>query len=171
MMRNFFPLVFIHGYFGFSIFIFLGLREFWLPTKAQPDQPIAFSHNIHVVKLGLSCQECHEFTEKSSAAGIPSVEKCMSCHKTTAADKPEIKKLLAYYQNNEPVPWNRVHWLADFVYFSHKRHIKAGLDCSACHGEVKSMDANRKVKSLNMGWCLDCHRLEGASTDCLTCHK
>jgi hypothetical protein len=159
-------------YFAFFIVISLALGADWYRNKRPPDQPINFSHKIHVGKVGLQCQFCHETVDKSTFAGIPSVQKCMSCHANVATDRPEIQKLTGYWERGEVPQWNRVHRLRirNHVYFSHKRHIKADIDCSNCHGEVKYMDKIRRVRSLEMGWCINCHRTNNASTDCWTCH-
>ena len=161
------------GYFAFFAAIYLLLAADWHVYKRPPDQPIAFSHRIHAGQLSLECTFCHESMDKSPFAGIPPVEKCMSCHATVATDRPEIIKLAGYWENQEPMEWVRVHRIRirKYVYFSHKRHVKAGLDCAQCHGEVKYMDKVRRVSSLEMGWCVSCHRENGASTDCLICHQ
>lgn len=96
---------------------------------------------------------------------------CADCHLKVATDKPEVKKLMKYWEDKQPVPWNKVHNLPWHVHFTHKRHIKAGIDCSVCHGEVRAMTTARQVRSLEMGWCVNCHREKGAPTDCLVCHK
>ncbi len=161
------------GYFGLFFFLLLGLGYSSSRTKLAPEQPIAFSHKIHAGKLKLACTECHTSVEKSPRAGVPPVEKCMSCHKTVAVEKPEVQKIHRYWEDREPIPWSRVYSVRvrNYVYFSHKRHIKKGVDCSACHGDVKNMERIRKVSSLNMGWCVSCHRQKQAPTDCLICHK
>ena len=71
---------------------------------------------------------------------------------------PEIKKLLEYYNHNDPIRWVKIHDLADFVYFDHSRHMAAGLDCVDCHGEIDKMEVVYRKNSLKMAWCLDCHR-------------
>lgn len=80
----------------------------------------------------------------------------------------------------QPIQWNRVHLLPDYVYFNHSAHVNVGVACQRCHGPVQSMERVRQAESLSMGWCVDCHRtstrdgLDGravhASTDCSTCH-
>lgn len=159
------------GLLFFGILIVAGLGFLWYSTEAKPGQPIAYSHNIHIEKVGLECNHCHYYADKSPRAGIPAVQICAKCHEKVAADRPEIKKLMAYWNNQETIPWNKVHDLGWHVYFTHKRHIKANIDCSHCHGEIKAMSTVRKVRSLEMGWCVICHRENNAPTDCLTCHK
>lgn len=161
------------AYFGLFFLLLLGLGYSWSRSQQAPEQPIAFSHKIHVSKLKLPCTECHTSVQKSPHAGVPSVQKCMSCHQNVAVDRPEIQKLRRYWDAKEPIPWNRVYSLriSNYVYFTHKRHVKKGIDCSACHGEVQMMDRVRRVRSLSMGWCVSCHRANDAPTDCLICHQ
>ncbi|MBI5361018.1 MAG: cytochrome c3 family protein [Planctomycetes bacterium] len=158
-------------YFGISGLVLAGLAVHWKTSKASPEQPVKYSHNLHVNTVGLGCTDCHIYTDKSVHAGLPALEICMDCHSSVAIEKPEIRKLLKYSELKEQVPWRRVYQLPDFVYFSHKRHVKKGVDCSECHGEIKAMDTARKIGSLEMGWCVNCHRKMGAPTDCVTCHK
>jgi hypothetical protein len=166
------PLFIIFYITAFIMFVIL-VGYFWQKRDKTPEQPINFSHQIHVSKVGLACTHCHTTVEKSPAAGIPSVETCMKCHQAVATEKPEIKKLTKYWEDKKPVPWKRVYLLnaRKYVYFSHKRHIKAELECAACHGHVEVMPVIKRVPDLKMGWCMSCHRDRGASIDCATCHK
>ena len=142
-------------------------------TGYHPEQPIKFSHKIHAGDNGINCQYCHSSVEKSRHAGIPSVNICMNCHKgiekgpntgTTEIAKiyeaigwnPETQK---YDKQPKGLRWVKVHNLQDFVFFSHQQHVKVGkLDCSNCHGDVKTMTTAQQVQPLTMGWCIDCHR-------------
>jgi hypothetical protein len=158
-------------------------------------QPINFPHNVHVQTYKIDCQYCHADARRSEYAGLPSVQRCMGCHRITAADRPEIKKLAEFAAKSEPVPWNRVYKLPEFTYFPHKAHIRAQVRCQTCHGPVETMttvgaetgprlgnDLLRLVgvpappPPLSMGWCVDCHRRENATRgtraplDCATCH-
>jgi hypothetical protein len=171
-MRKFLAVPAAFGYFALFVLVFMALGYDWHRNKKAPEQPIAFSHKIHVGRVGLECTFCHETVEKSVYAGIPSVQKCMSCHQNVATDRPEIQKLAGYWQRQQPMEWNRVYRirLREHVFFSHKRHIKAGMECTSCHGEVRYQDKVRRVRSLEMGWCISCHRHNNASVDCLTCH-
>ncbi|UCE05683.1 MAG: cytochrome c3 family protein [bacterium] len=161
----------IGGYFGIFILIILLLGFIWHTYKEAPEQPIAYSHQKHLTFVGLECNHCHSYAEKGLQPGIPAVAVCMECHKNVATDRPEIIKLTEYWENKKPIPWIAVNYLPPHVYFTHKRHIKRGFDCSECHGELKNMEKVRQVKSLRMGWCLTCHRANGGSDDCWTCHK
>ncbi len=161
-------------------------------TGFAPVQPINFSHKIHAGDNGVPCKYCHAFTERSRHAGVPSVERCMGCHKFIKTDSPEIQKLKKFYDDKEPIPWVKVYNLPDFVYFPHKRHVRANVDCKTCHGDVASMSVVErppyfsitswfKPTPLTMGWCLRCHHTvmdKGATVkkvdngwDCWTCHQ
>lgn len=149
-------------------------RLFGFPEKSKgykPEQPIKFSHVNHVQRVKMECQYCHWNVDKAAYAAIPEVETCMGCHKYVKTDSPEIKKLTEYHAKGEPVPWVKVHVMADYVRFNHKRHVKAGVNCQECHGQVPNMVAVERVSSMKMGWCISCHRDKGASIDCATCHK
>lgn len=172
-MKNRIAQFIIVGYFLSFIFIVLVIGYFWQNNRKTPEQPINFSHQIHVQKVGLACTHCHTTVEKSPSASIPSVQTCMNCHNAVATDRPEIQKLTKFWEEKKPIPWMRVYKLParKYVYFSHKRHIKAGLECVNCHGNVEVMSVIKRVPKLEMGWCMSCHRSRKASTDCATCHK
>ncbi|MFN8390926.1 MAG: cytochrome c3 family protein [Bdellovibrionota bacterium] len=136
----------------------------------RPTQPIAYSHRVHMEKNGMECQYCHSGVTKSNFATVPSVELCMGCHKAVKTESPEIKKLKDYYDKGQPVPWEPVNNLPEHVRFPHKRHLKAGVGCQNCHGQVQKMTVVEKVSSLKMGFCVSCHREKGASIDCSACH-
>ena len=139
-------------------------------SDRSPTQPLAFSHKVHAGTNGIQCLFCHRFAPKSPVAGIPSVATCRSCHLFIATNAPEIRKLTGYWDKQEPIPWIRVYRLPDHVYFPHMMHIHANLECTACHGEVATMDRITRSVPLKMGWCLNCHRQHKASIDCWTCH-
>jgi hypothetical protein len=159
------------GYFGACVLLVAGLGSLWYGTGPAPVQPIAFPHTVHAGQLQIPCTYCHIFADRARSAGAPPLEKCMGCHKTIATEREEIRKLTRYYEGKKPIEWKRVYALPDFIYFSHKRHVKAGVECSMCHGDVAGMKRVRRVNELIMGWCVSCHRVRGASRDCATCHK
>ena len=140
----------------------------------RPEQPIKFSHVTHVQKNKMDCQFCHWTVSKSSFAAVPEVETCMGCHKiipgTTEEQKKEISKVHEYWNKGEPIPWNKVHVMPDYVRFNHERHVKGGVGCQECHGQIPKMEVVERVSSMKMGWCLDCHRAKGTSIDCYVCH-
>lgn len=141
----------------------------------RPEQPIHFSHVLHVQKNKMDCQFCHWSVAKASFAAIPEVETCMGCHKIVAGaseqGKKDILKLREYFEKGQPIPWVKVHVTPDHVKFNHKRHIKAGVACQSCHGQIPEMEVVERVSSMKMGWCISCHREKGASIDCMTCHR
>lgn len=165
--------------------------------EAALEQPIQFTHYRHVTVLQMDCQYCHTEARRSIHSGVPPVEACMGCHKYVKTDSAEIQKIAAAWDAKEPIQWQKVHDLPDYVHFSHKRHIGAGVDCTECHGEIglqgRWPDGNaaeavvmKRETSLQMGWCLDCHASHPSINenygdkadlrraelkDCWTCHK
>lgn len=139
-------------------------------SLANGTQPMAFSHRIHAGEHEMSCLYCHAYARRGPVAGVPSVQRCAQCHTTIAADRPEVQKLLAAWEAREALPWIRVHDLPDYVRFTHKRHVRAGVACETCHGDVARMELAEQVAPLTMGWCLNCHEERQAPRDCLTCH-
>jgi len=139
--------------------------------SVQDRQPLAFSHARHAGDLRIDCLYCHRAAPISSAAGIPSMRICMSCHQNVTKDSVELRALAGYWDRQQPVEWVRLHRLPDFVYFSHERHLQSGLRCLKCHGHVESMPSTPRAASLEMGWCVSCHAAQDVSRDCWTCHK
>jgi Cytochrome c7 and related cytochrome c/Class III cytochrome C family len=139
--------------------------------SVQDQQPLAFSHARHAGDLRIDCLYCHRAAPISSAAGIPSMKTCMSCHQNVAKDSAELQALAAYWDRKQPVEWVRLHRLPDFVYFSHERHLQSELPCLKCHGHVEQMASTPRAASFEMGWCVSCHAAQSASRDCWTCHK
>ena len=144
-----------------------------LTSDTQPLQPIAFSHRIHAGDNEIPCLYCHVQARRSPSAGVPSVNKCMGCHAEVATDRPQIRLLTNYWETKEPIAWVKVHDLPDFVHFTHKRHVAAGIECQTCHGPVETMDVVSREAPLKMGLCLNCHKDNEVEngTDCWTCHK
>ncbi len=136
-----------------------------------PPQPVPFSHRVHAGVNRIGCRTCHAYADHSPVAGIPSMLRCFGCHKFIGRDKPAVQQVVQAYQEGKVLEWNRVYRVPDHVYFTHQRHIAAGLRCQTCHGEVQEMETVRQVSPLTMGWCVDCHRQRHAPTDCLICHK
>ena len=121
-------------------------------------QPVPFSHKHHVSDDGIDCRYCHTSVEKSSFAGLPPTETCMTCHSQIWTDSPMLAPVRASFATNTPLKWNRVHDLPGYVYFNHSIHVAKGIGCSTCHGRVDQMPLTRKTETLYMKWCLDCHR-------------
>ncbi len=121
-------------------------------------QPIQFSHKHHVTDDGIDCRYCHTTVETSSFAGMPATQVCMNCHSQIWAQSPFLAPVRDSFKNNEPIVWNRVNTLPDFVYFDHSVHVQKGIGCNTCHGPVDQMALTYKAQTLQMEWCLDCHR-------------
>ena len=127
-------------------------------TGYTPEQPVPYSHKLHAGNLGLDCRYCHSTVENSSFAAIPATEVCMNCHTRVKPQSPFLTKIRESYASGQPVEWVKVHRLADYVYFNHQAHVKAGVSCLSCHGRVDQMIEVRQEHELSMAWCLDCHR-------------
>jgi hypothetical protein len=145
----------------------------WHPYRVGPAQPIPFSHHVHATYKQISCLFCHDGADRSPEAGVPEVDKCLLCHNVIVPHFEPISRLHGYADRGQPVPWVRVYKLPEFVFFDHQMHIRRNVDCSECHGDVRSMDRIMKMKPFTMGFCVDCHlRPEyQASVDCWTCHR
>jgi mono/diheme cytochrome c family protein len=165
-------------------------------VPGAPAQPIFFSHLIHAGSFQIACQYCHADARRSEYAGLPSVERCLGCHKIIGAqDNPEIAKIKQYADQGRPIPWVRVFKVPEFTHFPHKPHVRADVACQTCHGPIERMrvvgaqTGPRLVNDLanlvglkppppplTMGWCVDCHRRENtqrgtqAPLDCISCH-
>jgi hypothetical protein len=149
----------------------LAVKDFLDFHPEHPVQPIAFTHAVHLAN-GLQCEFCHVGVDQGPEAQIPGVALCMTCHIAIDADKPVIKKVAAYQARSEEIPWVRVYNYSDsaHVRFNHAPHIRAGVSCATCHGDMtKQTTAERKV-NVNMGFCVECHKQKQVSVDCETCH-
>jgi len=122
------------------------------------DQIVPFSHEQHVGALGIDCRYCHTYVEDSAYAGMPPTKTCMNCHSQIWVGSPMLEPVRESYRSGTPLEWNRVHRLAEFVYFDHSIHVAKGVGCSSCHGDVNRMPLMWQHGSLLMEWCLECHR-------------
>lgn len=124
---------------------------------AQP-QPVPFSHKHHAGELGIDCRYCHTSVEKSSFAGIPPTQTCMSCHSQIWTNAKMLEPVRASYRDDKSIAWTRVNALPGFVYFDHSIHVSKGIGCTTCHGPIAEMPLTWRANTLYMSWCLDCHR-------------
>lgn len=132
----------------------IGVQQGYMPT-----QPIAYSHKLHAGTYQIDCNYCHTGAYKAKSANIPSVNICMNCHNSIKTESPEIQKLYAAVENNQPIEWVRVHNLPDLVYFNHAQHTSVGgVECQTCHGPIQEMEVVYQYSKLTMGWCINCHR-------------
>lgn len=191
---------------GVRLLIVLLLLHLVVPvSKGESDvdlQPVQFSHKSHVSEYEISCRFCHSYTDRSPKAGLPTQDSCLSCHQLikgrTEEQKTEIAKIQSAWFLSDPIKWKRIYDLPDFVYFSHRSHESAGVECQNCHGAVEELEEIRLLKlpnDLSMGWCMSCHKYPFNSktktsvkediinnnsaandyrypgTDCLKCHQ
>jgi hypothetical protein len=134
-------------------------RSPWVTKQGQrPDQPIPFSHKHHVEGLGLQCQYCHTQVEKAAYAGIPPTKTCINCHAQIWTNAQLLEPVRQSWATGASIQWIRVHDLPDFVYFSHDIHVNKGIGCASCHGRVDEMPLMYQQNTLQMEWCLNCHR-------------
>ncbi len=149
--------------------VFILLATLWVTAEisrsswntgqwVEIQQPVQFSHKHHVGDDGIDCRYCHTSVETSASAGMPSTAVCMNCHKQLWADSPYLEPVRASLRTGKPLEWTRVHDLPDYAYFNHSIHVNKGVGCSTCHGRVDRMPVVYQASSLQMEWCLECHR-------------
>lgn len=150
---------------GLGLVLFLGwvvftlMRSGWATKQHEiVEQPIQFSHAHHVGGIGIDCRYCHTSVEKAAFAGIPPTQTCMNCHSQIWSNAPILEPVRASLRDNTNLTWKRVYNLPDFVYFSHKIHVRQGVGCATCHGPVDKMPLMYQSPSLLMEFCIDCHR-------------
>jgi hypothetical protein len=144
---------------GGGILFELGADSSYATRQSEArEQPIPFSHTHHVGSMGIDCRYCHTTVENSRFANVPPTKTCMNCHSQIWATSPTLEPVRASYWNDTAISWTRVHDLPEFVYFNHSIHIKKGVGCETCHGRVDKMPLMYQQASLEMRWCLDCHR-------------
>ena len=138
---------------------------------ADAAQPIAYPHKKHI-DMGLACLDCHSTADTQASATLPSVRKCMLCHAKLGTDKPEIKKLASFSQSKREVPWERIYGFSTSasVKFQHAPHVRNGVQCATCHGDMANATTAQKLVNHNMGTCLTCHRQNKGPEDCAACH-
>lgn len=149
--------VFILAFLGW-MFMALNRSSYTTGQGVVLKQPVPFSHDHHTAGLGLDCRYCHTSVEESSFAGIPPTQTCMNCHSQIWTNAEILEPVRASWRSGEPIEWRRVHDLPDFVYFNHSIHVARGVACETCHGPVNEMPLMYQASSLQMEWCLDCHR-------------
>jgi hypothetical protein len=143
---------------GFGVLDRLSRSTYMTRQDTFRDQPVQFSHQHHVGGIGIDCRYCHTSVEKAASAGIPPTKTCMNCHSQIWISSPYLEPVRESFRTDTPLRWTRVHDLPDFVYFNHSVHVKKGMGCSTCHGRVDRMPLMYQKASLQMEWCLECHR-------------
>jgi hypothetical protein len=155
-MSIFGAVVFI-GILGYALYT-IALSSWYTRQNYVEQQPVPFSHRHHVGELGIDCRYCHTSVEKSSFAGVPPTQTCMTCHSQIWTNASMLEPVRASYRDDKSLPWVRVNALPDFVYFDHSIHVNKGIGCTSCHGQVGDMALTYRAGTLYMSWCLDCHR-------------
>jgi hypothetical protein len=141
-----------------GLIMILGRSSYVTRAEEFIEQPIQFSHLHHVGDDGIDCRYCHTSVETSPFAGIPPTKTCMNCHSQIWANAPFLEPVRSSFREDRSLHWIRVHDLPDFVYFNHSIHVKKGMGCETCHGRVDEMPLMKQQNSLQMEWCLNCHR-------------
>ena len=142
-----------------SLLIFVIPRSPWVTdVGVAKEQVVPFSHKHHVGGLGLDCRYCHFSVEQTAFAGIPAVKTCMTCHSQIWTEAPILEPIRESWRTGKALEWTRVHDLPDFVYFNHSIHVNKGVGCATCHGRIDRMNLTWQASSLQMEWCLNCHR-------------
>ncbi len=145
-------------------------------AAAAPGMPgvpgeVFLDHSVHAGQAKIPCLACHVWADRSPVAGLPSGRKCMGCHRFVAKDKPGVQLLAQRVEDGRPLRWERVFSIPDFIYFSHRAHVRARVDCKECHGDMALVRAIRQDRPFTMGRCLACHAERKATQDCVACHK
>jgi hypothetical protein len=146
---------------------------FYAPPQSMigPEQPIPFSHRLHAGHKAIQCQFCHPYVGHSLNPGLPPVEKCLYCHNYIITNHWWIQKEHYYFNTGTPTPWVKANFLPEHVLFNHQRHIRFGIACQSCHGQVEAQD-RIKGTHFKMGFCINCHREKKANLGCwLACHS
>ena len=149
-------LLLVGGLIGLAML--LGRSSYVTRAQEYVEQPVQFSHLHHVLDDGIDCRYCHTSVETSSFAGIPPTKTCMNCHSQIWQSAAILEPVRASLREDKPMTWIRVHDLPDFVYFNHSIHVKKGMGCETCHGRVDQMPLTMQQNTLQMDWCLNCHR-------------
>lgn len=142
--------------------------------SAEVRQPIAYNHRLHVGKLELACDFCHETSTNGDVAGLPALSTCATCHEQANGTSPEEKKVVEAVHAGKEIPWARLYELPRHVYFTHRRHVAvAKIACERCHGEMRAQarPPPAALVALTMNDCVSCHRSGSVNGDCATCHR
>jgi hypothetical protein len=155
-------IVIVTSVLGGLLFIFsaplIQSNQYLTQVKIVRKQPVPFSHEHHAGDLGVDCRYCHQSVELSSFAGMPAASVCMHCHSQMWTVAPMLEPVRQAYTTGAPLTWSKVHKLPDYVFFNHGIHVSKGIGCASCHGNVTKMPLMYKEATLQMSWCLNCHR-------------
>ncbi len=157
------PVVLLIGFFGVvgpstTFLVWYYFSPEFTDVGYQPTQPIPYDHALHAGELAIDCRYCHAQVEVSAVASVPPSKVCMNCHSLVKRDSPQLAVLRDSVANNRPIRWVRIHNVPDYAYFDHSVHVRAGVGCVSCHGNIAEMVVVQQAEPLSMAWCLDCHR-------------
>jgi Outer membrane cytochrome MtrC/MtrF-like, domains II/IV len=159
---NLLPTVTMLGAGGGGLFAILFVWYFFSPEYTDvgyaPEQPVAYSHRLHVGELGINCQYCHSQVENAAFSNVPATQTCMNCHSQIRTESLKLLPVRESWATGLSIPWVKVHQLPDYAHFAHNVHIANGVGCETCHGRIDQMEVVRLVEPLSMGWCIECHR-------------
>ena len=157
--------------YALAAVVFAALGAYARVSPSAPGQPIAFAHSVHL-KAGVTCTACHQDASTSPRAGLPSARECALCHAKIGTQSPVVRQALGYARRGEEIPWRPVYSFASsaHVLFRHDMHVRNGIACSTCHGDLRQAATARVWRPFNMGVCLSCHKEHGAGTECEQCH-
>ncbi len=162
-------------YGGLPMFIVIIIVLYAFTSGEKATQPLAYNHKIHIDNAGLTCTDCHTTVESSASATIPNLEICSTCHSDQPlSESGEEKKLLQFVSSQTVIPWKQVYNVPNHVFFSHRRHVTRGrVECKACHGDIKEFTTpvSSQFLQTTMENCMQCHRENNVSNDCLSCHR
>ncbi|MCQ4310871.1 cytochrome c family protein [Pseudomonas stutzeri] len=151
--------ILIGGLFAlFAALVVLDRSDYITDKGWVVQQPVPFSHEHHAGALKIDCRYCHDSVEVSPVAGLPPTYTCMSCHSQIWTGAQMLAPVRQSLARQEPLRWNRVSELPDYVYFHHGVHVNAGVGCETCHGQVDTMPLMYRAETFTMSWCLDCHQ-------------
>ena len=139
-------------------FVWYYFSPWYTDVGYRPEQPVPYSHKLHVDDLGLDCRYCHNGVEKSWYSNIPAASTFMNCHSQVLKDDPRLALVRESAETGQPIPWVQIHRVPDYVYFNHSVHVNRGISCVECHGQINQMDEAYHAQPLSMAFCLDCHR-------------
>ena len=159
---NTLPFVTLAGLGVAALAVVLG-AWYWLSPEFyevgyRPEQPVPYSHQLHVGQLGMDCRYCHNQVESSPHANVPPTQTCMNCHSQVKTNSIKLLPVRESWATGQPIEWVKVHHLPDYAHFSHAVHVTNGVGCETCHGRIDQMEVVSQTNSLSMGWCLECHR-------------
>ncbi len=152
------PVVLLFIGAGAAAFIWYFGSPWHTDVGYMPEQPVPYSHALHAGDLELDCRYCHTGVEVSAVAMVPPTQTCMNCHQLIKPSSEKLAPIRVSWETKRPMEWIKVHKVPDYAYFDHSAHIRAGVGCESCHGDVASMEVVKQTQPLSMGWCLACHK-------------